>query len=154
MVPEGDYCLRVGGEAAIVSRLEPIFRSLAPRVATLARTPGRTGKPSTSDAGKLRSGPNGAGDFGTMVHNGIEFGGMAALAQGLIILAAFKAGKGKREEDAETTRPLHPALDRCDIGHCCLAAGGKEEHAAKLGSARAEESGGGKEKFFARLEAA
>ena len=93
----------IGGEEAIVNHLDPIFRSLAPGVGSAARTPGRTGEPSTSENGYLRCGQNGAGHFVKMVHNGIEYGIMAAFAEGLNIIKNANAGKVKREEDAETT---------------------------------------------------
>ncbi len=89
------YCLMIGGEEKVVTHLDPIFRSLAPGVATAPRTPGRTGEPSTAENGYLRCGPNGAGHFVKMVHNGIEYGIMAAFAEGLNIIK--NANVGKRE---------------------------------------------------------
>src|SRR3984957_15289409 len=79
------YCLMIGGEDSVINRLDPIFKSLAPGVATAPRTPGRTGEPSASENGYLHCGNNGAGHFVKMVHNGIEYGMMAALAEGLNI---------------------------------------------------------------------
>ena len=109
------YCLMIGGEETIVTHLDPIFKSLAPGVASAARTAGRTGEPSASENGYLRCGPNGAGHFVKMVHNGIEYGIMAAFAEGLNIIKNANAGKLKREEDAETTPLRHPELYQFDI---------------------------------------
>ena len=109
------YCLMIGGEETIVTHLDPIFKSLAPGVASAARTAGRTGEPSTSENGYLRCGPNGAGHFVKMVHNGIEYGIMAAFAEGLNIIKNANAGKLKREVDAETTPLRHPELYQFDI---------------------------------------
>jgi 6-phosphogluconate dehydrogenase len=112
---ERGYCLMIGGEEAIVSHLDPIFKSLAPGVGSAARTPGRTGEPSTSENGYLRCGPNGAGHFVKMVHNGIEYGMMAAFAEGLNIIKNANVGKMKRDEDAETTPLRHPELYQYDM---------------------------------------
>jgi 6-phosphogluconate dehydrogenase len=109
------YCLMIGGEDAIVNRLDPIFKSLAPGVATAPRTPGRTGEPSASENGYLHCGNNGAGHFVKMVHNGIEYGMMAALAEGLNIIKNANVGKVKREEDAETTPLRNPELYQYDM---------------------------------------
>ncbi len=112
---ERGYCLMIGGEEQIVKHLDPIFKSLAPGVAAAGRTPGRTGDPSTSENGYLRCGPNGAGHFVKMVHNGIEYGMMAAFAEGLNIIKHANEGKMKRELDAETTPLRHPELYQYDI---------------------------------------
>jgi 6-phosphogluconate dehydrogenase len=112
---ERGYCLMIGGEEAIVNRLDPIFKSLAPGVAAAARTPGRSGEPSTSENGYLRCGLNGAGHFVKMVHNGIEYGMMAALAEGLNIIKNADAGKRKGEVDAESTPLRHPELYQFDM---------------------------------------
>ena len=107
---ERGYCMMIGGETEIVQRLDPIFETLAPPVETAERTPGRTGKVSTAEHGYLHCGPCGAGHFVKMVHNGIEYGLMAAYAEGLNILAHADVGKQSREADAETTpleRPEH-----------------------------------------------
>jgi 6-phosphogluconate dehydrogenase len=109
------YCLMIGGEEDVVNHLDPIFKSLAPGVASAARTPGRTGDPTTAENGYLRCGPNGAGHFVKMVHNGIEYGIMAAFAEGLNIIKNANAGKVKRDEDAETTPLRHPELYEFDI---------------------------------------
>ena len=112
---ERGYCLMIGGDEAIVSHLDPIFKSLAPGVGSAARTPGRTGEPSTSENGYLRCGANGAGHFVKMVHNGIEYGMMAALSEGLNIIKNANVGKEKREDDAETTPLRHPELYQYDM---------------------------------------
>ncbi|MGZ5314034.1 MAG: phosphogluconate dehydrogenase (NAD(+)-dependent, decarboxylating), partial [Solirubrobacterales bacterium] len=96
------YCLMIGGPDAAVQRLEPIFATIAPGVESAERTPGRSGDPGPAENGYLHCGPNGAGHFVKMVHNGIEYGIMAAYAEGLNILKNADAGKAKREADAET----------------------------------------------------
>jgi len=105
---ERGYCLMIGGEAPVVDRLRPIFEAIAPGVDAAARTPGRTGDPTPSEHGYLHCGPNGAGHFVKMVHNGIEYGLMAAYAEGLNILKQANAGAVEREADAETA-PLENA---------------------------------------------
>src|ERR1700678_2297747 len=95
-------CLMIGGEEQIVSHLDPIFKSLAPGAGSAERTPARTGEASTSENGYLRCGTNGAGHFVKMVHNGIEYGMMAALAEGLNVLKHGNAGKVSVAGDAET----------------------------------------------------
>jgi 6-phosphogluconate dehydrogenase len=112
---ERGYCLMIGGEEQIVTHLDPIFKSLAPGVASAGRTPGRTGEPSPSENGYLHCGPNGAGHFVKMVHNGIEYGMMAAFAEGLNIIKHANEGKMKGELDAETTPLRHPELYQYDI---------------------------------------
>jgi 6-phosphogluconate dehydrogenase len=102
------YCLMIGGPDAAVKRLDPIFASLAPGVEAAERTPGRTGTPGTAEHGYLHCGPSGAGHFVKMVHNGIEYGVMAAYAEGLNILRNANAGKVEREADAETAPLEHP----------------------------------------------
>jgi 6-phosphogluconate dehydrogenase len=109
------YCLMIGGEEAIVGHLDPIFKSLAPGVASAPRTPGRTGEATPAENGYLHCGPNGAGRFVKMVHNGIEYGIMAAYAEGLNVIKNANAGKVKREADAETTPLRHPDLYQYDI---------------------------------------
>jgi 6-phosphogluconate dehydrogenase len=99
---ERGYCLMVGGEDTTVSRLEPIFDTLAPGVDAAARTPGRTGDVATEEKGWLHCGPSGSGHFVKMVHNGIEYGLMAALAEGLNVLAKANIGMEHHEKDAET----------------------------------------------------
>jgi 6-phosphogluconate dehydrogenase len=102
------YCLMIGGPDRAVERLDPIFASLAPGVGEAERTPGRSGDVSPSENGYLHCGPNGAGHFVKMVHNGIEYGVMAAYAEGLNILKNANAGKVQREADAETAPLDHP----------------------------------------------
>jgi 6-phosphogluconate dehydrogenase len=114
------YCLMIGGEDAIVSRCEPIFAALAPGIEEAARTPGREKRGGTAEHGYLHCGPNGAGHFVKMVHNGIEYGMMASYAEGLNILRHANAGKGKASADAETTPLRDPEhyqydLDLADI---------------------------------------
>ncbi len=101
---DNGYCLMVGGEAAAVRRLEPVFASLAPRFDSVARSPGHSGAPAGAERGFLHCGPNGAGHFVKMVHNGIEYGLMAAYAEGFNLLRAAGAGAaaGDRAADAET----------------------------------------------------
>ena len=102
------YCLMIGGPDEAVSRLEPIFASLAPGVDSAARTPGREGEPTPAEHGYLHCGPSGAGHFVKMVHNGIEYGLMAAYAEGLNILRNANVGSAEREADAETAPLDHP----------------------------------------------
>jgi 6-phosphogluconate dehydrogenase len=109
------YCLMIGGPDAAVGRLDPIFASLAPGVGEAERTPGRSGDPSPSEQGYLHCGPNGAGHFVKMVHNGIEYGIMAAYAEGLNVLQHANAGKVQREADAETAPLDHPEYYRYDL---------------------------------------
>ena len=112
---ERGYCQMIGGEAEIVRRLEPIFKALAPGVAGAPRTPGASGEPGPAENGYLHCGSNGAGHFVKMVHNGIEYGVMAAYAEGLNIIKNANAGKVKREVDAETTPLRNPELYQYDV---------------------------------------
>jgi 6-phosphogluconate dehydrogenase len=105
---ERGYCLMIGGPDEAFARLEPIFATLAPGVDAAERTPGREGEPSAAEQGYLHCGPSGAGHFVKMVHNGIEYGVMAAYAEGLNILKNADAGKHEREADAETAPLEHP----------------------------------------------
>ncbi len=100
---ERGYCLMIGGEPAVVESLDSIFATLAPGVGNIVRTPGLTGTASRSEHGYLHCGPNGAGHFVKMVHNGIEYGIMAAYAEGFSLLRAADVGKKTTEADAETT---------------------------------------------------
>ena len=102
------YCLMIGGEKETVEHLTPIFTTLAPGVNAAPRTPGRTKRDSTAELGFLHCGPQGAGHFVKMVHNGIEYGLMAAYAEGLNILRNADAGKRPRAADAETTPLRNP----------------------------------------------
>ena len=100
---ERGYCLMIGGEDAVVRRLDPIFAALAPGLEAAARTPGRDGEPAPAERGYLHCGSNGAGHFVKMVHNGVEYGIMAALAEGFNILRNADVGKRSHSIDAETT---------------------------------------------------
>ena len=104
---ERGYCMMIGGEAAVVQRLDPIFATLAPGIGDIAPTPGRETLGGTSEQGYLHCGPNGAGHFVKMVHNGIEYGIMAAYAEGLGILRDANIGGKQHEIDAETTPLRH-----------------------------------------------
>jgi 6-phosphogluconate dehydrogenase len=100
---ERGYCMMVGGDKEIVQRLDPIFAALAPGIGNVPRTPGREKLGGTAEQGYLYCGPNGAGHFVKMIHNGIEYGIMAAYAEGIGILQAADAGKRESDVDAETT---------------------------------------------------
>jgi 6-phosphogluconate dehydrogenase len=112
---ERGFCLMIGGETEVVNRLEPIFATIAPGVASAPRTPGRTGAPTPAEQGYLHCGPNGAGHFVKMVHNGIEYGIMAAYAEGLNIIKHADAGNRPRSADAETSPLENPEYYRYDI---------------------------------------
>jgi len=119
---ERGYCMMIGGEPAVVQRLDPIFARLAPGAGDIARTPGREKTDGTSEQGYLHCGPNGAGHFVKMVHNGIEYGIMAAYAEGLGILRS--ANVGKREDhsaDAETTPLRDPEHYQYDLNLADIA---------------------------------
>jgi 6-phosphogluconate dehydrogenase len=105
---ERGYCMMIGGEPEVVKRLDPIFASLAPGAGDIARTPGREKADGTSEQGYLHCGPNGGGHFVKMVHNGIEYGIMAAYAEGLGILRSANVGKQGHASDAETTPLRNP----------------------------------------------
>jgi 6-phosphogluconate dehydrogenase len=109
------YCLMIGGEPETVKRLDPIFASLAPGVGSIPATPGRKSGLGTAERGYLHCGPHGAGHFVKMVHNGIEYGLMAAYAEGLNILRHANIGKEGREIDAETTPLRNPEYYRYDF---------------------------------------
>jgi 6-phosphogluconate dehydrogenase len=112
---ERGFCLMIGGEDEVVERLSPIFATIAPGVDTAPRTPGREGPPSHAENGFLHCGPNGAGHFVKMVHNGIEYGIMASYAEGLNILRNANAGKREGSADAETAPLEHPEYYMYDI---------------------------------------
>jgi 6-phosphogluconate dehydrogenase len=105
---ERGYCMMIGGETKIVEHLDPIFRALAPGAGNIPRTPGREKVDGTAELGYLHCGRNGAGHFVKMVHNGIEYGVMAAYAEGLGILREANIGKRAGTVDAETTPLVHP----------------------------------------------
>ena len=105
---ERGYCLMIGGEDKVVSRLDPIFKTIAPGIGDVEPTPGRTRTDGTAQEGYLHCGPNGAGHFVKMVHNGIEYGMMAAIGEGLSVIKHANVGKQTHAVDAETT-PLRDA---------------------------------------------
>ena len=109
------FCLMIGGEQDVVERLSPIFASIAPGVDAAPRTPGRNGKPTQAEFGYLHCGPNGAGHFVKMVHNGIEYGIMAAYAEGLNVIKNANVGKRQRDADAETAPLEQPEFYQYDI---------------------------------------
>jgi 6-phosphogluconate dehydrogenase len=112
---ERGYCMMIGGEDAVVKHLDPIFARLAPGRGDIPRTPGRDKAGGTAEQGYLHCGPNGAGHFVKMVHNGIEYGIMAAYAEGLGVLRAANVGKQKHEVDAETTPLRNPEHYQYDL---------------------------------------
>ena len=112
---ERGYCLMIGGEKAVVGHLDPIFLRLAPGAGDLPRTPGRPTMGGTAEQGYLHCGSNGAGHFVKMVHNGIEYGVMAAYAEGLGILHSANAGKRSHAVDAETTPLREPEHYQYDL---------------------------------------
>jgi 6-phosphogluconate dehydrogenase len=112
---ERGYCMMIGGEPAVVKRLDPIFATLAPGPGDIPRTPGREKAGGTSEQGYLHCGANGAGHFVKMVHNGIEYGVMAAYAEGLAVLKAANIGKKTGVVDAETTPLRDPAHYQYDL---------------------------------------
>jgi 6-phosphogluconate dehydrogenase len=112
---ERGYCMMIGGEVSVVKRLDPIFSTLAPGVGEVPRTPGRETLEGTAEQGYLHCGPNGAGHFVKMVHNGIEYGLMAAYAEGLGILRHANVGKEQNAIDAETTPLRDPDHYRYDL---------------------------------------
>jgi len=112
---ERGYCMMVGGEAAAVKHLDPVFATLAPGSGDIARTPGRDKAGGTSEQGYLHCGANGAGHFVKMVHNGIEYGVMAAYAEGLAVLKAANIGKKAGAVDAETTPLRDPEHYQYDL---------------------------------------
>jgi len=112
---ERGYCMMIGGDADAVQRLDPIFRTIAPGIGDISRTPGREKASGTAELGYLHCGPAGAGHFVKMVHNGIEYGMMAAYAEGLNILKHANAGKKGREVDAETTPLRNPEHYQYDM---------------------------------------
>jgi len=112
---ERGYCMMIGGPEAAVRQLDPIFKTLAPGAGDIPRTPGRDSAKGTAELGYLHCGQNGAGHFVKMVHNGIEYGLMAAYAEGMNILRHANVGKHQHEIDAETTPLRDPELYRYDL---------------------------------------
>ena len=112
---ERGYCLMIGGDQGAVSHLQPIFASLAPGADSAPRAPGRSGEPKSAEQGYLHCGPAGAGHFVKMVHNGIEYGLMAAYAEGFNLLRHANVGRASGQENAETTPLREPEAFRYDI---------------------------------------
>ncbi|HFD78833.1 MAG TPA: decarboxylating 6-phosphogluconate dehydrogenase [Gammaproteobacteria bacterium] len=112
---ERGYCLMIGGEDEVVAHLDPLLKTIAPGSGDIERTRGRSGEPSPSEQGYLHCGPNGAGHFVKMVHNGIEYGIMAAYAEGMNILRHANVGKREHAVDAETTPLQNPEDYQYDI---------------------------------------
>ncbi len=112
---ERGYCMMIGGEVGIVKHLDPIFATLAPGIGNIPRTPGREKLDGTAERGYLHCGPSGAGHFVKMVHNGIEYGLMAAYAEGLNILRGANVGKEQGSVDAETTPLRDPELYQYEL---------------------------------------
>jgi 6-phosphogluconate dehydrogenase len=112
---ERGYCMMIGGESSVVKNLDPIFKALAPGIGEIARTPGREKRKGTAEQGYQHCGPNGAGHFVKMVHNGIEYGIMAAYAEGMGILRSANVGNQKHEVDAETTPLRDPKHYQYDL---------------------------------------
>ena len=112
---ERGYCMMIGGPADAVARLDPVFRTLAPGIGTIGRTPGRAPERGTAELGYLHCGESGAGHFVKMVHNGIEYGLMAAYAEGFGILKAANVGKRSHDADAETTPLRDPEHYQYDL---------------------------------------
>ena len=107
---ERGYCMMIGGSVEAVQRLDPVFKTLAPGMGDIPRTPGVSNSRGTAEQGYLHCGPSGAGHFVKMVHNGIEYGVMAAYAEGLAVLRDANIGKRSHEIDAETTPLREPEL--------------------------------------------
>jgi 6-phosphogluconate dehydrogenase len=118
---ERGYCMMIGGERDVVQNLDPIFATLAPGTGSISRTPGRDKRGSTAEQGYLHCGPNGAGHFVKMVHNGIEYSLMAAYAEGLAVLHAANAGKKQHVVDAETTPLRDPEYYQYDLNLADIA---------------------------------
>jgi 6-phosphogluconate dehydrogenase len=118
---ERGYCMMIGGEREMVQNLDPIFTTLAPGTGNISPTPGRDKRGGTAEQGYLHCGPNGAGHFVKMVHNGIEYGLMAAYAEGLAVLHAANAGKKQHVVDAETTPLRDPEYYQYDLNLADIA---------------------------------
>jgi 6-phosphogluconate dehydrogenase len=118
---ERGFCLMIGGEDDVVTHLDPLFRTIAPGLDSAERTPGRQGEATQPEYGYLHCGPVGAGHFVKMVHNGIEYGLMAAYAEGLSILHKANIGRGQQTDDAETTPLRDPEYYQFDIDTAAVA---------------------------------
>jgi 6-phosphogluconate dehydrogenase len=112
---ERGFCLMIGGDDDVVAHLDPLFASIAPGLGDIPRTKGRSGAPAPEEQGYLHCGPNGAGHFVKMVHNGIEYGLMAAYAEGLNVLSHANAGKGEQSHSAEVTPLDQPQYYQYDL---------------------------------------
>jgi len=112
---ERGYCKMIGGELGPVQRLDPVFLALAPGVSAAPRTSGATGEPAQAEFGYLHCGPNGAGHFVKMVHNGVEYGIMAAYSEGLNIIKNANAGRARRAADAEMAPLRNPEFYQYDL---------------------------------------
>jgi len=112
---ERGYCLMIGGEDEVVEHLDPLFKTIAPGIGDIERTAGRSGEPSSSELGYLHCGANGAGHFVKMIHNGIEYGMMAAFSEGMNILKHANIGKQDQQADAETSPLQNPEHYQYDI---------------------------------------
>jgi 6-phosphogluconate dehydrogenase len=112
---ERGYCLMIGGEDEVIAHLDPLFASIAPGLGSVGRTPGRSGDAPPEEQGYLHCGPNGAGHFVKMVHNGIEYGMMAAYAEGLNVLHHANAGKVEQSHSAEVTPLDQPQYYQYDL---------------------------------------
>jgi 6-phosphogluconate dehydrogenase len=112
---ERGYCMMIGGENEVIERLDPVFSALAPGIGDISRTPGRKQSDGTAEQGYLHCGPSGAGHFVKMVHNGIEYGIMAAYAEGLSVLRSANVGKRQEKIDAETTPLRDPEYYQYDL---------------------------------------
>ena len=153
---ERGFCHMIGGEPAVVAHLDPIFKTLAPGAGTAERTPGREKAPGTAEQGYLHCGPSGAGHFVKMVHNGIEYGLMAAYAEGLNILKHANAGKRDRTADAETAPLRHPEnyqydFNLADIAEVWRARKRRSVVAARLDGDRAIRATGPRALFRPRV---
>ena len=140
---ERGYCMMIGGEPAIVQHLDPLFVSLAPGIGDISRTPGRKPANGTAEQGYLHCGPNGAGHFVKMIHNGIEYGLMAAYAEGLNILKNADIGKRSHETDAETTPLRNPEHYRYRLQPCRHHRGVASRQRGQLMVARPDGAGTG-----------
>ena len=118
---ERGFCLMIGGEESTVSRLEPVWQTLAPGIGAAPRTPGRDGPPQPGEEGYLHCGPAGSGHFVKMIHNGIEYGLMAAYAEGLAVLDRANLGGAGQRENAETAPLLDPERYRFDLDVAAVA---------------------------------
>ena len=135
------FCLMVGGPDDAFAALEPIFASLAPGIDAAERTPGRTGEPAPEERGYLHCGQAGAGHFVKMVHNGIEYGMMAALAEGLNVLHGADAGLRPRDQDAETAPLDHPEFYSYCTRHPCDQRGVATRQRRRVVASRSDGSG-------------